>query len=99
MSLQREHRAKRISHGAEYKLTLPEFVHLINLAYQFLRVAFPADVGEFIFECVDTDKDGLITYVQYFQVIQQYVCIDTSANDKPQEPLPPKVGGAENIGP
>ena len=27
-----------------------------------------------MFKATDTDNDGFITYVQYFQVIQKYVC-------------------------
>lgn len=35
-----------------------------------------------MFESVDGDKDGLITYVEYFKVIEQYLCIDTKAENK-----------------
>lgn len=75
MSLQREHKAGRISHGVDRKMTLPEFIHLINLAYGFLKVGIAPDVAEQIFTDVDKDHDGLITYGEYFQIIQQYICL------------------------
>lgn len=87
MSLQREHKAGKISHGAERKMTLPEFIHLINLAYEFLKVGIDHDVAEQIFKDVDKDQDGLITYGEYFQLIQQYICIPKNQ----QPPLPPKA--------
>jgi hypothetical protein len=63
MSLQRRHRAGNMVHGAARKLTSGEFIELVNHAYEFLHVTFSKDVGEFIFNSVDADKDGLITYV------------------------------------
>jgi Ca2+-binding EF-hand superfamily protein len=86
MSLQREHKAGRISNGADRKMTLPEFIHLINLAYDFLKVGIAPDVAEQIFNDVDKDKDGLITYGEYFQIIQKYICLPKTG----QQPLPPK---------
>ena len=70
-------------------MTLPEFIHLINLAYEFLKVGIDHDVAEQIFKDVDKDQDGLITYGEYFQLIQQYICI--SKNEKP--PVSEKVEG------
>lgn len=76
MSLQRTHRAGKMIHGADRKMTLEEFSTLINEAYAFLHVAISKEVGEFIFNAVDDDKDQLITYVQYFQAIEKFVCKD-----------------------
>lgn len=69
-------------------MTLPEFIHLINLAYDFLKVGIDHDVAEQIFKDVDKDQDGLITYGEYFQLIQKYICIPK--NEQP--PLPAKTG-------
>ena len=74
MSLQRDHRAGKMSKGSERKMTLEEFTRLINAAYKFLGVPCPNDVAEYIFKSVDKDNDGLITYVEYFKVIEIYVC-------------------------
>lgn len=76
MSLQRTHRAGKMTHGAERKMTLEEFLSLISEAYAFLHVAISHEVGEFIFNSVDDDKDQLITYVQYFQAIEKFICKD-----------------------
>jgi hypothetical protein len=74
MSLQRYHRDGKISHGSERILNQVEFNTLLNDAYSFLKVPVSTDVTEYIFTNTDTDHDGFITYVQYFQVIEQYAC-------------------------
>ena len=63
-----------MSRGSERKMTLEEFNRLINNAYKFLNVTFPNDVCEYVFKSVDKDNDNLITYVEYFKVIEIYVC-------------------------
>jgi hypothetical protein len=89
MSLQREHRSGNISHGSERKITLAEFTKLINLAFEFLKVQIRQDVAGQIFGEVDKDKDGLITYVEYFQVIELYFCLPKGAGqEKPVESKP-----------
>lgn len=92
MSLQRSHRAGKITHGAERKLTLEEFLTLINEAYAFLHVAISHEVGEYIFNQVDKDHDHLITYVQYFQAIEKFVCKDPRDDGRDK-----KDGAAEGI--
>lgn len=89
MSLQRDHRAGKMSKGTERKMTLPEFTRLLNEAYKFLGVVCPNDVAEYIFKSVDKDADGLITYVEYFKVIEIYVC---KGNVPPPPPEPKPVG-------
>jgi len=39
-----------------------------------LKVSVSNDIAHYIFTKTDTDQDGFITYVQYFQVIDQYAC-------------------------
>jgi Ca2+-binding EF-hand superfamily protein len=76
MSLQKKHRDGKMSHGSERAMNQVEFRTLLNDAYAFLGVPASNDVTEYIFTKTDTDQDGLITYVQYFQVIEKYVCKD-----------------------
>ena len=95
MSLQKEHRAGKISHGSERKMTLQEFTHLINLAYDFLKVKIDPDVAGQIFNEVDKDKDGLITYGEYFQVIEQYFCITKPSGPQAPPPVNNKPEGPE----
>ena len=84
-----------MSHGSERKMTLPEFVSLINKAYSFLKVTFPEDLGQYIFNTVDGDKDGLITYVEYFKVIELFICKGAGEASKVSEPVPPVNNGPE----
>ena len=76
MSLQKKHRDGKMSHGSERAMNQVEFRTLLNDAYAFLGVPASNDITEYIFTKTDTDQDGLITYVQYFQVIEKYVCKD-----------------------
>ena len=88
MSLQREHRAGKMSRGKDRVMSLEEFNRLINHAYKFLGVACPPEVAEFVFKSVDKDADGFITYVEYFKVIELYVC--RTGKEVPVESEPPK---------
>jgi len=69
MSLQKQHKKGKMSKGSDRKMTLTEFGDLLDQAYAFLKVKIPRDLGEFMFNDVDADKDKLITYVEYFKVI------------------------------
>lgn len=80
MSLQQMHKRNLISHGSERKITLAEFLKLVNNAYSFLKVAMDAGLAEQVFKEADKDGDGLITYVEYFQYIDRYICQTKSRN-------------------
>lgn len=77
MSLQRMHLRGQMSKGTERKMTKEQFNTLMNYAYNFLKVQVPKQVTDTIFQETDTDKDGLITYVEYFQIIDKYICQKT----------------------
>jgi hypothetical protein len=72
-----------------------EFLNLLNLAYDFLKVICAPDVAEYIFKKTDTDEDGYITYVQYFQVIEAYVCKNPNYKVPKSEEKPGKVGAPQ----
>ena len=74
MSLQKMHRANQIKNGSQRKILLPEFIELLNNAYAFLGVKCNQASAQVIFKTADKDEDGLITYVEYFQFIDKYVC-------------------------
>ena len=63
MSLQKMHRANKLQYGSQRKITLNEFIELMNNAYLFLNVKCNKELAKSIFEEADKDKDGLITYV------------------------------------
>ena len=66
MSLQKMHMQNKVSHSAERKLTLDEFHTLVTNAYKFLDVTVHPEITQYIFNSIDTDRDGFITYVEYF---------------------------------
>lgn len=74
MSLQVMHRAGKMSKGSERKMTSSEFEMLCNNAWKFLKVSIPSGVAKQIFNDADKDRDGLITYVEYFQFIEKHIC-------------------------
>ena len=80
MSLQKMHRANKLQYGSERKIVLNEFVELLNNAYTFLNVKCNRELAKSIFEEADKDHDGRITYVEYFQFIEKYVCQTDSRN-------------------
>jgi hypothetical protein len=82
MSLQKMHKFNKMKFGSERKMTCPEFNTLMDNAYAFLGVKLSPDVAQQIFQETDTDKDNLITYVEYFQIIEKYVCKSGSISIK-----------------
>ena len=55
-------------------MTKAQFNTLMNNAYKFLGVEAPKTITDKIFDQTDKDKDSLITYVEYFQIIDNYIC-------------------------
>jgi Ca2+-binding EF-hand superfamily protein len=68
------HRAGKMSKGADRKMTVQEFEILCNNAWKFLKVSIPSGTAKEIFNDADKDRDGLITYVEYFQFIEKHIC-------------------------
>lgn len=67
-----------------------EFNTLMNNAYKFLEVECPSQVSRGIFTETDQDRDGLITYVEYFKVIDKYICrpVGKSKEQPKEQPKP-----------
>lgn len=74
MSLQNMHRHNKIKNQADRKILPAEFFTLVNNAFAFLKVQMPQAQAEEVFKQTDKDGDGLITYVEYFQFIDKYIC-------------------------
>jgi Ca2+-binding EF-hand superfamily protein len=102
MSLQVMHRAGKMSKGSERKMTVQEFEILCNNAWKFLKVTIPSGTAKEIFNDADKDRDGLITYVEYFQFIEKHICQSKAQYEgkveqpKPVEP-PKKDEGPERF--
>jgi len=74
LSLQDMHRDGLILRGSERLINLDEFVKLLNRAYKFLGVAVDTATATAIFREADKDRDGYITYTEYFNFIDLYLC-------------------------
>jgi Ca2+-binding EF-hand superfamily protein len=55
-------------------LTGPEFLILLRTAFSFLGVTIPGDAIDEIFAITDVDRDGTISYTEYFKFIETYIC-------------------------
>ena len=80
MSLQKTHRLNKMQFGGERKMLPEEFWKLINQAFSFLKVEMSRDVADQVFKDCDKDQDGKITYVEYFQFIDKYICFSSARN-------------------
>lgn len=88
MSLQKQHLANKMKRGSERKMDLNEFHILLNKAFNFLKVECPMNVAESMLADVDNDKDGIITYVEYFKVIDKFICRGIVSQPKIEAPKP-----------
>jgi Ca2+-binding EF-hand superfamily protein len=80
--LQRMHRSKLIRNSGLHKITLEEFRKLLHEAYRFLGVTVDETTARKVFEQADTDRDGLITYVEYFKFIENAICRTNTTTTK-----------------
>ena len=74
IALQKMHRNGRIVNQSVYKITLDEFNLLLNNAYEFLGVHPDPSLTSTLFTQADKDHDGLITYGEYFQFVEKFIC-------------------------
>jgi hypothetical protein len=74
LALQKMHYNDKISQGKDRKIAQAEFRVLLDKAYAFLGVRVGAHEGDALFKGIDSDRDGFITYVEYFTFIDQYLC-------------------------
>lgn len=54
-------------------MNLQEFKILLKNAYEFLSIKIDPEAAEAIFNNTDSDKDGWITYKEYFSFIQAHI--------------------------
>lgn len=82
MALQKMHRCNKLKNGHIRKITKEEFGQLLNTAYEFLNVEVDERVISEIFDNVDKDKDGLVTYAEYFGFTDAYLLDTKPAQDR-----------------
>lgn len=73
IALQRLHREKRISQWEKRLLALSDFLMVMKLAFSFLNYQFRVEDLTAIFQFLDTDHDGFITYYEYFAFIRAFL--------------------------
>jgi Ca2+-binding EF-hand superfamily protein len=73
IALQRMHMQNKMSMGALRRMNLHEFTILMNQAYAFLGVKVDDKGCKAIFDDADTDKDGIITYEEYFSFVHKHI--------------------------
>ena len=70
--LWRLHREKRISQWEKRLLALSDFLMVMKMAFSFLSYNFSVEDLTTIFHFLDTDRDGFITYYEYFVFIRTF---------------------------
>jgi Ca2+-binding EF-hand superfamily protein len=78
------HRNGTIINHTLYKITLEEFNLLLNNAYEFLGVQPDSRETALLFAQADQDQDGLMTYTEYFQFVEKFIC-------RPKVKIPQRV--------
>lgn len=86
MALQRKHKASKMSHGADRKLTSEEFIGLLNDSYKFFEVDVDAAEANAIFKQFAKGGDNLMTYKEYFTFIEMWVCKSKEVLAAPPKP-------------
>lgn len=72
MAIQRLHRKKFFSKGAERVMNKEEFGKTLNIALEYINIVAPQEIIDLLFSEIDLDNDGWITYVIYFLFLKYY---------------------------
>lgn len=78
INLLRGHKQKRWAKWEEFKLNKNDFIELVLAATEWASVPADPKILSLIFDNLDTDKDGYITYKQYLEFIRS--CVLTRTN-------------------
>lgn len=78
INLLRGHKQRRWANWAQCKLTKQDFIDLVLMATEWATVPSDPKLLSLIFDRLDTDNDGLITYKQYLEFIRS--CVLTRTN-------------------
>ena len=77
IAIQRLHRKKTYHRGSQRMMNLPEFTQTIKYALSFVEFAPQDSDLRIVFEIVDADKDGFISYdsLKYFSYCILHVVV------------------------
>lgn len=63
-------------------LNFEEFYHLLRNSFKFLKISrVRRHILELIFKKIDTNNDGLISFVQYLDWVKRYLAVDPNRGD------------------
>ena len=72
MAIQRLHRQKLYSQGSKRLMNLGEFIHTMEFSLNPIEVSGSEEIYQLLFSEVDLDKDGYISYEDYFVFLKEY---------------------------
>lgn len=72
MAIQRLHRQKAYSNGSKRIMNLPEFIKTMEYSLNTIGIQGPEEIYNLLFSEVDLDKDGFISYEEYFVFLKEY---------------------------
>lgn len=72
IAIQRLHRQKVFSQGSRRVMNLPEFIKTMEFSLNPLGIEGPQEIYELLFQEVDLDRDGFISYEDYFVFLREY---------------------------
>lgn len=91
IALQRLHREKKFAQWQKRLLSLEDFILVFRVAFAFLKYNFKTEDLTSIFRFIDTDRDGFISYSEYFTFIRNYLGSKRQTNIPVEVPNIPSV--------
>jgi Ca2+-binding EF-hand superfamily protein len=94
MAIQRLHKQKVYSQGSKRLMNLAEFIQTMEFSLNPIDAFGSLEIYQLLFSEVDLDKDGYISYEDYFVFLKEYfgtlsAIYDQDPSPKPQpEPVP-----------
>lgn len=68
------HKYKLATPLSDMKLTKQELYTLLNDAFSFIKLEVRRDLSDRMFDQLDSNKDGLVSYVEYYRFVEAFIC-------------------------
>lgn len=68
------HKYKLSMPMSDMKITRDEMFSLFNDAFSFVSVSVTREVSDRLFDQLDSNKDELVSYVEYYRFIEAFIC-------------------------
>lgn len=82
--LLRMHRKGEIKRGKERMISLEEFLEVFRQGTKWMKKQIPRELLVLIFEIIDTNKDGFITYLEFVNFIKKHFSNQKTEWDFPE---------------